>query len=323
MVEQWRGVERPLSNTSKILKLWQAWGEERKDVKFVVKRISSSRSEGTPSEVEVTSVPGSLSTLGRARKPRRRTSRASSIASQGHHGGASSHSEYKKTDTIHPNALKNRANTTGKLKNHDIERLMRIILAQGETIHNQLKKLQEREGQIESIEEKVHDTRTRTAGKDYLLNSYLKYLPEGQATNADLSGGSDRSSFGDTLDTIPDRLHEMLETLTKVSSLNEEIQKAEEKISDLRCQLDGGPGLETARAELKELRGLNNDCGKEIDSVIFNQYSSLCEKHLLIDEKLVLQSIVDKDATFILRNYKNETFKACSLSFPSVATTAF
>ena len=40
LVEQWRGVERPLSNSSKILKLWLAWGEERSQVRFVVKRIS-------------------------------------------------------------------------------------------------------------------------------------------------------------------------------------------------------------------------------------------------------------------------------------------
>ncbi len=33
LVEQWRGVERPLSGTSRILKLWQAWGEERSQVR--------------------------------------------------------------------------------------------------------------------------------------------------------------------------------------------------------------------------------------------------------------------------------------------------
>ena len=32
LVEQWRGVERPLTGSSKILKLWNAWGEEREQV---------------------------------------------------------------------------------------------------------------------------------------------------------------------------------------------------------------------------------------------------------------------------------------------------
>ena len=277
LVEQWRGVERPLGNSSKILKLWQAWGEERKEVKFVVKRISTSSTRQPPyPSVHPAVTASSTGTIGRNRKPRRRTSRASSVASQCQNTASSNgavtsgDSCYKKTDTVHPNALKKKSSGT-KLKNHEIERLMRIILAQGETIHTQLKKLQEREGQIESIEQKVHDTRTRTAGKDYLLNAYLKYLPgEGPG---DVSCSSDKSSFGDALEHIPDRLQEMLEALTKVYNLNEEIQKTEERIGDLKCQLDvsdqtkggGNRHLENARSELKELRGLNDACGKEID----------------------------------------------------------
>ena len=42
LVEQWRGVERPLSGSSRILKLWNAWGQEKSQVKFTIKRISSS-----------------------------------------------------------------------------------------------------------------------------------------------------------------------------------------------------------------------------------------------------------------------------------------
>ena len=47
LVEQWRGVERPLSGTSRILKLWNAWGEEKSQVRFTIKRISSSKSATT------------------------------------------------------------------------------------------------------------------------------------------------------------------------------------------------------------------------------------------------------------------------------------
>ena len=93
----------------------------------------------------------------------------------------------KRSETVHPNALlKKRVSdsyaTEGtkhvlgngtSVSNGDIERLMRIILTQGETIHAQLKRLREREGQIENIEQQVHDSRTKTAGKDYLLNAYL------------------------------------------------------------------------------------------------------------------------------------------------------
>ena len=47
LVEQWRGVERPLSNSSRVVKLWQAWGEERSQVRFVVKRISQTNPNTT------------------------------------------------------------------------------------------------------------------------------------------------------------------------------------------------------------------------------------------------------------------------------------
>ena len=40
LTEKWRDVERPLSYDAKILKIWTAWGDEKKFVKFVVKRVS-------------------------------------------------------------------------------------------------------------------------------------------------------------------------------------------------------------------------------------------------------------------------------------------
>jgi len=43
LLEQWRGVEKPLGQRAKILKIWNAWGKERHEVRFVVKRLSSAR----------------------------------------------------------------------------------------------------------------------------------------------------------------------------------------------------------------------------------------------------------------------------------------
>lgn len=51
---------------------------------------------------------------------------------------------------------------------------MRLVVAQGETIQTQLRRLQERESQIEQYEQQMHLLRVQNLGTDYLLHSYLK-----------------------------------------------------------------------------------------------------------------------------------------------------
>ena len=348
LVEQWRGVERPLSGTSRILKLWNAWGEERNQVRFTIKRISTSSKspmtttgspaikpiqstsddDGTQSRPNglgkrpapppppqrtlaslITSIDRSGSTassLARSRKPRRRNSRASASSKTGHsslninkkqcNGEKYLQSEeagrksiryeednLKRSETVHPNALlKKRVATvgTGGMKglssngtvlNGDIERLMRIILTQGETIHAQLKRLREREGQIENIEQQVHDSRTKTAGKDYLLNAYLNDSEQNHNVSSD-DGEVEESKFKvnqvevlnefstqrkqapgiggkETVDHCPRTsspdgtsthfrsLQDMLSSLNKVLHINDRIVSTEEHINDLQSQL--------------------------------------------------------------------------------------
>ena len=38
LVEKWRKIERPLGLHSKVLRVWMAWGEDKTEVKLVVKR---------------------------------------------------------------------------------------------------------------------------------------------------------------------------------------------------------------------------------------------------------------------------------------------
>ena len=54
-----------------------------------------------------------------------------------------------------------------------MERLMRLVVAQGETIQTQLRRLNQRETQIETYEEQMHLLRVQNLGNDYLLSSYL------------------------------------------------------------------------------------------------------------------------------------------------------
>ena len=266
LVEQWRGVERPLSNSSRILKLWLAWGEERSQVRFVVKRISSSN------ETKTATLPSTHHRGGKetsSRRPRRRNSRANSI-----------NSDTKIRDTVmHPKVLSKDSNS-----DKDLEKLMRIILTQGETIHWQLKKLQEREGQIESIEQEVHDSRTKT-DKDYLLNAYLK------------------SPTKDSLGAKTESLQEVLEALTSVFKINEQIAQAEEQANELSVQLspsqqnstENQSEMRTIQSELKDLRCTNDQAGREIDQ---NRHL-ISSMRVAYDERKALMDQLEKDVDSI------------------------
>ena len=47
LVEKWRKIERPLGDSSKVLRVWLAWGEDKTEVKLVVKRNISALEAGT------------------------------------------------------------------------------------------------------------------------------------------------------------------------------------------------------------------------------------------------------------------------------------
>jgi Ras association domain-containing protein 9/10 len=67
---------------------------------------------------------------------------------------------------------------------------MKLILAQGETIQNQLRRLHDRDHQIERLETETHRARLETHGSNYLLETYLKLDPE----DADEEGGEEKGN---------------------------------------------------------------------------------------------------------------------------------
>lgn len=60
--------------------------------------------------------------------------------------------------TVHPRRLAQLSKT------QNIERLLKLILVQGETIQNQILRLKEREDQIEELEREQHETRVNVLG---------------------------------------------------------------------------------------------------------------------------------------------------------------
>ncbi len=97
--------------------------------------------------------------------------------------------------------------------------------------------------QIGAIEEEVHVTRTKTAGKDYLLKAYLNNSGEGGGGGGGqlIAGLQDHKSRGKT-SSRKESPDEIFEALSRVSDLNQKLEEAEERISDLSAKVASAPG---------------------------------------------------------------------------------
>ncbi|GJQ64982.1 hypothetical protein Trydic_g7145 [Trypoxylus dichotomus] len=152
ITERWRGVEQPLDPNSSILDIWNAWGRAQPEVKISLRRIKNDHA------------------ITLTRRSRYRSD-------------SSTWSDRSAWKTIHPkrlNALQNEKQPSST------EELLKLVLAQGEVIRRQLRKLRHSEHQIGFLEDKAHRARTRKHGSNYLLETYLKGLSEAVDPENDL-----------------------------------------------------------------------------------------------------------------------------------------
>ncbi|CAL4073797.1 unnamed protein product, partial [Meganyctiphanes norvegica] len=154
IVERWRKVERPLDHEQRILKVWRTWGEGVNEVRFSLRRVrDTGGGEGSGG--------GGLSSVGRTERSRRRHRMR--------------HQAYGGSKDSLDNIIHKKPSARDNPKfSETMERLMRLVVAQGETIQTQLHRLKERENQIENYEQQMHLLRVQRLGTDYLLHSYLK-----------------------------------------------------------------------------------------------------------------------------------------------------
>ncbi|XP_055598998.1 uncharacterized protein LOC129748410 [Uranotaenia lowii] len=201
ITERWRQVEQILDSRTKILQIWSAWGKAQPEVKFILRRLDASNrlavasavggsisQQQPPTQQTASGTLGSGPTmvggvLTERDKDSGRGSPTGSINSaivrrKRHRAHKTSFAWMTHGTTIHPKSSKN-----------SIERLMKLILEQGDIIQQQLSKLRDRELQINKIEEDRHRLREREHGKNYLLETYLKGLSEASGSRGKAGGG--------------------------------------------------------------------------------------------------------------------------------------
>lgn len=167
IVEKWRGLERVLPSKTKILRLWDAWGEERGNIKFVlVKRDATLTSHG-PRYAEARVVlskrspclPGGTGpSLVRSISPdkQRRVVRKA----------------FRKLEKIN-RSKRTRAARRDASSAERMETLAHLVISRDHTIRQQIQRISELDAEIERYEAKVHSQRIKAHGVNYVQDTYL------------------------------------------------------------------------------------------------------------------------------------------------------
>ncbi|GAB6033244.1 hypothetical protein CHUAL_012846 [Chamberlinius hualienensis] len=237
VVERWRKVERPLEPKTKLLKTWNSWGEEQANVKLSLKVIHRHRS-GTSTDH------GTTKTAGYRRKPQAKVKWRQVVGA--------------KTTTIHPKKLASlQQQSSRKCYSESMEQLMKVIIAQGETIQEQLKRLETKEDQIESYEQRLHANRVQTIGANYLLDSYLASRPHHPQQDQEAETVEDEIKIRE--------LQRCIVYYERLLRLSERLEREESTLQWLTVELDSEmqgqrstQGEEEVRAKVERMTTINN-----------------------------------------------------------------
>ncbi|XP_046665792.1 ras association domain-containing protein 10-like [Homalodisca vitripennis] len=248
IVERWRKVERPLGGETRLLKLWSAWGDAQRDVRLSLRRVADDDSgRGSPASVS------------RRKKHYR---------------------QKQQSQTIHPRRLAQLS------KSQNIERLLKLILVQGETIQHQLKRLHDRDDQIDHLEEQKHRTRVGLLGSNYLLETYLgdacredeeKENDSGVVTEQPSSENTSTPTGEDTKEDDEDptieedleaEIHDLqkrIELWEKIVKVNKRLEKEEESVLRLSVAIKRSDELSELRGELDRVKEETERNAKELE----------------------------------------------------------
>ncbi|XP_047121806.1 ras association domain-containing protein 10-like [Schistocerca piceifrons] len=148
IAERWGRVERRLDGSSRLLKLWSAWGDAQGQVRLILRHADDVQQAANSS--------------------RRRSHHQHRSRPRSHH-----HHHHHRHQEQHPRGVERQQKEDEDGNTATVRRLLRLVLEQGETIAEQLARLGERDRQISSLELRTHRRRLKRLGSNYLLEAYL------------------------------------------------------------------------------------------------------------------------------------------------------
>ncbi|CAL9701914.1 unnamed protein product [Knipowitschia caucasica] len=213
IVEKWRGFERVLPNKTKIWRLWLAWDQEQKDVKFVLVKCDASLPSHAPRSAEARVVrseqsecvtSGTTAASGVCPEKQRRIVRKA----------------FRKLEKINKRRVRKDASCAERM-----ETLVHLVLSQDHTIRQQVHRLQELDTAVELYEAKVHLERVQRHGANYVQDTYLENN-DNETVKAEKLCSNQITLFED-----------YVATCEAVGRLQEEIRESEAQIDRVRAQI--------------------------------------------------------------------------------------
>ncbi|XP_058485727.1 ras association domain-containing protein 10 [Solea solea] len=167
IVEKWRGFERILPHKTKILRLWVAWGEEQKNVKFVLVKSEASLENRGARSAEARVVLSKQSPCVTNKESTR--SPAAGISPEKQRRIV--RKAFRKLEKMN----KKRARVAHRHAPcaEKMETLVHLVVSQDHTIRQQVQRISELDAEIERCETQVHSDRIKRHGINYVQDTYL------------------------------------------------------------------------------------------------------------------------------------------------------
>ncbi|KAM4744701.1 ras association domain-containing protein 10 [Anableps anableps] len=237
IVEKWRGFERILPNKTKLLKLWIAWGDEQKNVKFMLVKTDASMENRRARSAEARVVPSKQNPCVSKGSPR---SNMGCISPEKQRRIV--RKAFRKLEKI--NRKRTRAAHKDASCAEKMETLVHLVVSQDHTIRQQVQRITELDSEIERCEAKVHLDRINRHGVNYVQNTYLM----GAASVPTQEGNElySEETFG--------KLEEYVRQCEQVVKLQEELCEQEALIDSITAHIQEELNLRWMHRRKEELR---------------------------------------------------------------------
>ncbi|XP_071345223.1 ras association domain-containing protein 10 [Trachinotus anak] len=270
IVEKWRGFERVLPNKTKILRLWVAWGEEQRSVKFVLVKNEASLATHGARSAEARVVPSKQSSC---------VAKATALSPV---GGIPPDKQrrivrkaFRKLEKI--NKKRARAAHRDASSAEKMETLVHLVVSQDHTARQQVQRITELDAEIERYEAKVHFDRIKRLGINYVQDAYL--------VDAAIASSREEDTLCSTVTLA--KFEECVRRCEEVVRLQEELWEQEALTEILTVQIQEELNHRWMQRRKEELHSKDTEPSVGAQSVPSAEVDAASENELFLEEERI------------------------------------